>query len=217
MRTKSENVVIPGAIGMLEGIIDSCEESSHPNSKSYVAICCHPHPQHAGTMTNKVIHTASRAIAGLGIDSIRFNFRGVGKSEGSYGEGVGEQDDLATVVDWTSQRYPSRKLLLIGFSFGAYISAMQAKTLKPELLISIAPPIGRIEFTQFETPDCPWLIIQGEQDELVEAQLVYRWASELKGVPQISKMPETSHFFHGKLVQLRSEVESFCAKVLSLN
>jgi len=212
MRTLSKNIAIPGVVGSIEAIIDSRESGDEP----YVAICCHPHPQHSGTMTNKVIHTASKALSGLGVTSIRFNFRGVGKSDGNYADGVGEQDDLVAVHNWVKMQYPDRKLLLVGFSFGAYISALQARNLEPELLISIAPPIGRIEFDGYEPPECPWIIIQGEQDELVEASAVYSWAARFEKTPQITKMAETSHFFHGKLLDLRGVIESFCSQELRL-
>ncbi len=213
MRIYSEKLTIPGVVGTLEALIDRTDQPTQP----YVSVCCHPHPQHAGTMTNKVIHTAARAMATIGIPSIRFNFRGVGASEGEYGHAEGEQHDLKAVVRWAREQFPERKLVLVGFSFGAYISAMQAKHLEPELLISIAPPVGRIDFANLQLPACPWLVVQGEQDELVDANKVIDWATELEIPPQIVRMPETSHFFHGKLVALRESIESFCVSQLNLS
>ncbi|MBV1908530.1 MAG: alpha/beta fold hydrolase [Kangiellaceae bacterium] len=212
MKITSEKLAIPGSVGQLEAIVDSGQIVSN----EYVAVCCHPHPQHAGTMTNKVIHTAARSLAGLGIPSIRFNFRGVGASEGEYANGIGERDDLAAVVSWARDNFADRELILVGFSFGSYISAMVANQLEPKLLISIAPPIGRIEFTGFVRPNCPWLIVQGEQDELVESQAVFDWASKFEQSPQLIMLPDTSHFFHGKLVDLRNEIEYFCQSNLDL-
>jgi uncharacterized protein len=212
MRIISEKQMIPGAIGQLETLLDSSNQPQHP----YLAICCHPHPQHAGSMTNKVIHTAARALAGIGIPSIRFNFRGVGASDGKYADAIGEQDDLVAVVCWANEVYPDHRIILAGFSFGAYVSAMQASNIQPELLISIAPPVGRIEFDDFVRPSCPWLLIQGEVDELVDAEKVLRWAESFSQPPKIVKMPETSHFFHGKLVALRESIESFTRHQLNL-
>jgi alpha/beta superfamily hydrolase len=216
MQITSENTIINGAVGAIEVIIDSIGSPLSTNDSDYVAVCCHPHPQHGGAMTNKVIYTASRTIAGLGIVSLRFNFRGVGKSEGSYAEGIGEQDDLAAVVTWAKKQYPNKRLILAGFSFGAYISAMQSSQLCCELLISIAPPIGRIEFTGFKRPNVPWLVIQGEQDELVESSRVRNWVAEFENTPQLESMSGASHFFHGKLVQLREVINQFCISNISV-
>ncbi len=212
MRINSEKLTIPGAVGDLEALLDQSDQVQ----QDYFAICCHPHPQHLGTMTNKVIHTAARALAGLGIPSIRFNFRGVGVSQGEYANGIGEQDDLLAVVDWAKQKFPTRKLVLTGFSFGAYISALQANAIQPELLVSIAPPVGRIDFAGFVRPKCAWLVIQGEQDELVDSSAVASWAASFANPPTLVSMPETSHFFHGKLVNLRETIEHYCSQQLDL-
>ncbi len=213
MKFQSEKIELVGAVGKLEAVIDNRSEIVN---QTYIAVCCHPHPQHGGAMGNKVIYTASRALAGLGIVSIRFNFRGVGESEGEYANGNGEQDDLKAVVDWVKQQYPNRKLILCGFSFGAYITCLQASELKPTLLVSIAPPIGRIEFTGFSRPKSPWLVIQGIDDELVDAEQVAKWSDDFLPPAKLIKMPETSHFFHGKLVELRSNIESFVSQQLLL-
>ena len=213
----SENRQLPGCViggkrGELEAIID---ESSEEN-RDFVAICCHPHPQHGGAMGNKVIYTASRTLAALGIVSIRFNFRGVGKSDGVYADGIGEQDDLKAVVTWALHQYPHRKILLAGFSFGAHISAMQAAGLNASLLVSIAPPIGRIDFNGFERPNCPWLVVQGDDDELVVADQVADWVNEFENKPEFFRMPATTHFFHGKLAELRAIVSEFAQNQLLL-
>lgn len=213
MQINSKSISIPGAVGRLDGLMDFTEDES----SQYITICCHPHPQHQGTMTNKVIHTAARTLAGLGVTSIRFNFRGVGESEGAYAEGIGEQEDLLAVVSWVELIYPEREIVLIGFSFGAYITAMQAKNINPCILISIAPPVGRIEFKGFERPDCPWLIIQGEQDELVDSNSVLNWSLIFEPKVAIVMMADTSHFFHRKLVDLRKYIESFCSEHLNLS
>lgn len=214
MHVVSEDVLIDGPSGFLEGLLDC--PSDRAVESPFVSVCCHPHPQHGGAMTNKVIYTASRSLASLGMVSLRFNFRGVGKSAGSYADGVGEQDDLIAAVNWMKERYPNKRLVLAGFSFGAYISAMQATALGCDALISIAPPIGRIEFTGFKEPQTPWIVIQGEQDELVDYQLVKRWVSERKHLPNIHSMPDASHFFHGRLVQLREVITEFCLSNLSV-
>jgi len=222
MRIVSEGFELPGEIGQLEALLDKpkeqkdgCQKVAYQND-SYIAVCCHPHPLHGGAMGNKVIYTASRTFAGLGIPSVRFNFRGVGNSEGVYSEGIGEQQDLISVIDWVKSNYPNRKLLLAGFSFGAYISAMKSSKLDSDLLISIAPPIGRIEFVDFVPPKCPWLIIQGDQDELVDVDEVENWVNSFEQPPEFHRMIDASHFFHGKLTDLRSVIEAFLKDKLNL-
>lgn len=204
--------VIDGAQRELEAIVDRPPQE---NSK-FVAICCHPHPQHGGTLSNKVIYTASRSIAGLGIVSIRFNFRGIGNSDGDYADGNGEQEDLQAVVKWALAEYPGRKIILAGFSFGARISALQAVPLNAVLLISIAPPIGYIDFEGFQRPNCPWLIVQGDEDELVVADQVASWADGFEHKPELHRMPATTHFFHGKLTELRKVVSEYVQNQLSI-
>ena len=212
MKIESEVVLLPGVVGQIETTIDKPSQQR----QGYVAVCCHPHPLHGGTMGNKVVYTASRSFAGLGILSFRFNFRGVGESEGAYAEGQGEQQDLVAVVNWVQRELPECKLLLAGFSFGAYISAMQAKSLSADMLVSIAPPIGRIEYKGFAPPNCPWLVVQGDEDELVDADQVEDWVNGLDQSPELHRLPETTHFFHRKLVNLRRIVEQFTIKSLEL-
>lgn len=214
MKIQSHNMLLTGAVGRLEAVIDSPGKT---NNQDYIAVCCHPHPQHGGAMGNKVIYTASRTLAGVGITSVRFNFRGVGQSEGEYADGIGEQDDLLAVVDWVEEKYPARQLLLIGFSFGSYVTAMQAVKLNSHLLISIAPPIGRIKFIGFSRPVCPWLVIQGDDDELVDCEQVANWSRSFQPPAHLIQMAETSHFFHGKLIDLRTNIESFVSQHLKLN
>ena len=206
MRIESEKIVVETKNGHLEALIDKPSENSQSNE--YFAVCCHPHSLHGGTLTNKVVYTLSRAMAAKGIPSMRFNFRGVGKSDGIYDGGVGEQEDLVNVVSWMQERYPNKKLILGGFSFGAFVSIMAAKQLNPEMLISIAPPVGRFDFSMMGSPLCRWSIIQGEEDELVKCNDVEHWSKGLGNHLSFIKIEGASHFFHGKLVELRSIVEN---------
>ena len=159
-------------------------------------------------MTNKVIHTVSRTLSSLGIPSIRFNFRGVGASEGEYDEGRGEQQDLIKVIEWAQEQYPGRPLWLAGFSFGSWIAALQAKAQSAQQLISIAPPVNRFSFDDFVIPDCPWLVVMGDADEVVDPDAVFNWIDELEPQPELIKMSGAGHFLHGRLVELREELES---------
>ncbi len=207
MKIISKEINIKGPVGNIQAIIDLPAEIN----SQYISVNCHPHSLHGGTMTNKVVHTVSRSIAGLGIPSIRFNFRGVGESSGEYDEGKGEQDDLKAIVNWIKNEYPNAKLLLSGFSFGSFVSAFAANNLNPDLLISVAPPIKRVSFDGFERPNCDWKIIMGTEDELVDYDAVKEWVDGFeqlaKQSPELITMDGASHFFHGRLIELREHVE----------
>lgn len=168
-----------------------------------VAVICHPHPLAGGTMTNKVVTSTERACQELGMATLRFNFRGVGKSAGMHDHGIGEQDDAAAAVAHLRAAYPGLPLLLAGFSFGAFVAAHVAVRVQPTHLITIAPPVGRWDFSQFQHPHCLWSVLQPDADEVVSPAAVYAWVDQLVPKPQLHRFPETSHFFHGKLTDLR--------------
>lgn len=158
-------------------------------------------------MHNKVVTMAARSLRELGAATVRFNFRGTGASEGAFDEGQGECEDLRAVARWVRERRPGEALWLAGFSFGAYVSLRMAAELGPALLLSIAPPAGRWDFDAIETPRMPWLVIQGEADEIVDPEAVYAWLDSLGSDAQLVRMPDTSHFFHRKLVDLRGAIK----------
>jgi alpha/beta superfamily hydrolase len=154
-----------------------------------------------------VVTMAARSLRELGASTVRFNFRGVGQSAGSFDHGEGELQDLLAVVQWVRDQRPDDDLWLAGFSFGAYVSLRANDTVLPDALISIAPPAGRWDFDKIVTPVCPWLVIQGENDEIVDPQAVYDWIDTLKRKPDLVRMPDTSHFFHRKLIDLRGALQ----------
>lgn len=173
-----------------------------------LAICCHPHSLHGGTMDNKVVYTLSRLLAARGALTVRFNFRSVGKSAGEFDQGNGEQDDLAAVANWLrAQSDRALPLWLAGFSFGSFVAAASANRLGAEQLISIAPPVQRFDFSAPALPRCPWLIVMGDADEVVEPQAVFDWAAGLPANARLEKMAGASHYFHGRLIDLRERLE----------
>jgi alpha/beta superfamily hydrolase len=194
-----ESLSLHGPAGKLEALLEQPAELSG-NS---VAVLCHPHPQHQGTMHNKVVHTLARAMNDLGMPALRFNFRGIGASEGRYGEGIGEIDDVIAVAEYARERWPDSELWLAGFSFGAVVSVRAALQLSPAQLISIAPAVNILGRDLSTTPRSPWLIVQGEADEVVPAGEVRDWVATLSPRPELVLLPEVDHFFHGKLVLLR--------------
>ncbi|HSC66336.1 MAG TPA: alpha/beta fold hydrolase, partial [Cellvibrio sp.] len=120
---KEQEFFIPGPSGQLEAIIHQGDNEGHFAGRELLVVICHPHPVHGGTMDNKVVTTLMRTYRDLGVHVLRFNFRGVGKSEGSFDNAIGEVDDLRAVIAWVDQQLPDTSLLLAGFSFGSSIAA----------------------------------------------------------------------------------------------
>ena len=208
--TESTTLELPGPAGNLEAAIDLPDVPAQP----IVAIVCHPLPTEGGTMHNKVVTMTARALRESGIATVRFNFRGTGTSHGHFDHGQGESDDLRAVARWVREQRPDAQLWLAGFSFGSFVTIKCAAELAPGMLISIAPPAaGRSwDFSTITLPDCPWLIIQGDADEVVEPQAVYDWLESIKPQlrlqPELVRMPDTSHFFHRRLMDLRGAIKT---------
>jgi uncharacterized protein len=197
---------IEGPSGKLEAL--ETEIKPEISSRQATAIICHPHPLFGGTMNNKVVSTLARAFSNLGFRTIRFNFRGVGQSEGHFDEGVGELEDLQAVIAWVKLRYPEEGIALSGFSFGAAISARAAATLPDCLqLVSIAPPVPRFGLPSLEPIACPWLVVQGDQDDVVLPEDVYAWIETRNPKPKLIRFEKAGHFFHGQLTELREALE----------
>lgn len=203
---ESATLSLPGPAGALEVAVEMPEPDVAPVPA--IAVVCHPLPTEGGSMHNKVVTMAARSLRELGATAVRFNFRGTGHSEGEFDEGEGETDDLRAVVAWIRAQRPDHALWLAGFSFGAYVSIRAAEELKPALLISIAPPAGRWDFESVALPSMPWLVIQGENDEIVDPQAVYDWLKKIKAKADVVRMPDTSHFFHRKLIDLRGAIKN---------
>ncbi|WP_306581454.1 alpha/beta fold hydrolase [Dokdonella sp.] len=198
-------LLLPGPVGTLEL---ACNLPDGALARSGMAIIAHPHPLHGGTMHNKVVTMVERALLDLGLATVRFNFRGVGQSEGVHDDGVGETDDLVAIAQWLRAQRPGDALWLAGFSFGSYVTLRAAPRLLPAQVVLIAPPVGRWDFAPIAAPTCPWLIVQGEEDEVVDAKAVLAWAQTLQPAPQVIAMPETGHYFHRRLVDLRGALRN---------
>ncbi len=200
---ENATLTLAGPSGPLEVCVEWPEADVAP--LALTAIVCHPLPTEGGTMHNKVVVMAARSLRELGAVTVRFNFRGTGQSAGQFDQGEGESADLLAVANWVRGQRTGR-LWLAGFSFGAYVSLRSTPQIQPDALISIAPPVGRWPF-DFDMPACPWLVIQGEEDEIVDPQAVYAWIDGLADPPELIRMPETSHFFHRKLMDLRGAIK----------
>ena len=188
-----KKLFLPGAAGRIEGIVHLPDDVPRA-----IAVVAHPLPIMGGTMDNKVVTTLAKAFVESGYATLRFNFRGVGESAGSYGEGKGETLDAITVAEFMRSEFPNLPLLLAGFSFGGYVQARAAAELQPQQMVLVAPAVGR-----FAMPDVPadTLVIHGDLDEVVELQEVLAWARP-QHLPVI-ELAGAGHFFHGKLTELK--------------
>jgi len=205
---RSEKLFIDGPVGRLEAIL----EHSTAQEPLGTVVVCHPHPQHGGTMHNKVAHTLARAFVRAGFASLRFNFRGAEQSEGDFDEGNGELDDALAAVAWMRGRYPDSTLWLAGFSFGAAIAVKASVATEVDGLVSVAPAISRFATGLESQPTCPWLIVQGDQDELVDVEETVAWVDGLEPGPELLIIPDGEHFFHGRLHELREAVQEFATE-----
>jgi uncharacterized protein len=196
--------LIPGPAGQLE--IAFTRPQSAPRA---LALVCHPHPQHGGSMDNKVVQTLAKAFQELGCAVMRFNFRGVGKSEGEFDNGIGETEDAATALAYArAQVGDDLPLIAAGFSFGCFVQTRLYARANPQQLVLIGPAVKR-----FQIPEVPedTLIVHGEEDDVVPLADVMDWARP-QGLP-VTVFPGAGHFFHGRLTELKTCVKRHCANV----
>lgn len=203
--TESPKRFLDGPAGRLEA---ATALPAPADARRGSAIICHPHSQHGGTMHNKVVTIVERALRESGLATVTFNFRGVGESDGAYDDGVGETDDLLAVAAWLQRTRPGDVLWLAGFSFGSYVAARAAAQLPVRQLISIAPPVGRWDFAGLPPPPCPWLVVQGEADDVVDPEAVYEFVAGRDPPPTLVRLPDTGHFFHRRLMDLRGVIKN---------
>ncbi len=197
----------------------SLELATQAGEIAWVGIMCHPHPLYQGTMDNKVVATVVRAWQKLGWHTVRFNYRGVGQSTGTYGHAEGEVEDLQTVIQWVQQVLPEAQIYLGGFSFGAYIAA---RGILPSYkgLLSVAPAVENQDYSKVMIPPTlAWDILMGEQDEIVSFEAVKTWSAlQAKDHPQLQfhTLPEASHFFHGLLPWVSSTAQAAAERAMAL-
>ena len=170
---------------------------------SAIAVICHPHPLYGGALTNKVVHQLAKTFGEMGAVSVRFNFRGVGESEGEYDEGRGEVDDLVAIAGWAERRWRRRPLWLAGFSFGGLVALRAAQRLAPHRLVTVAPAVTHYPAESLHLPAIDWLLIQGDKDDIVPAAQVKMWFESLQTRPRFVLVEGAGHFFHGRLNELR--------------
>ena len=192
-----ERLVIAGPAGGLEVAVNL--PAGEPTGLALVA---HPHPLQGGSLDNKVAQTLAKTFAAIGYAAVRFNFRGVGKSEGRFDEGAGETEDALAALAFARERFgDALPLALAGFSFGSYVQTRVAARVAFERLVLVGAAVGR-----FEVADVPpeTIVIHGEEDDVVALADVFAWARP-QALPVVV-FPGCGHFFHGRLVQLQQVI-----------
>ena len=195
----TERLVIDGPAGDLEIVVNAPEHAPRG-----IALVAHPHPLQGGTLDNKVAQTLAKTFFALGYASVRFNFRGVGRSAGSFDDGPGETDDALAALAYAKSRGDAMRdlpVVLAGFSFGTFVQTRVAKTIAAERLVMVGPAIGRL---QGESVPADTIVIHGEEDDVVPLGAVLAWARPQE-LPVVV-FPGCGHFFHGRLPQLQRVV-----------
>ena len=210
-------VMINGPIGRLEG-----RYHHHPDPTAPIAVVLHPHPQHGGTMNNRVTYTIFQAFSSLGFSVLRFNFRGVGRSQGVYDRGEGELADATAALDWLQTYHPNASSAWVGgFSFGSWIG-MQLLMRRPDLdgFVVAAPPATMYDFSFLAPCPCSGLILQGDRDELVSEPVVAKLSEKLakqRGLTMDYRVvPGADHYFQNFATVVHDHIVDHVTQSLEL-
>ncbi len=174
---------------------------------------CHPHPLHGGTMHTKAVYRAAQGLQDAGLVTLRFNFRGVGTSTGSHDEGVGEQEDVLAAIDWLEAAYPSLPIVVGGFSFGSMVGlTVGVDDDRVDALLGLGLPVDlddRYDYGYLGAAGKPVLVVQGEQDEFGTGARAAEVLTPLGSHITLVRVPDTDHYFEGKLTELRTSVRGY--------
>ncbi|MEO8258531.1 MAG: alpha/beta fold hydrolase [Acidobacteriota bacterium] len=200
---------IGGPAGRLEALLD---EPGPSTTVRAAVVFAHPHPQQGGTMHTKVVYQAAKALARIGCAVLRFNFRGVGTSDGQFDHGVGEADDFRAGVEFMRHRHPAAPLWTAGFSFGAWI-ALTAGAADPRVstLIGIAPPLTRYDFETVRISTTAKFFVQGEFDEICRLKAMQQFYARCEEPKELVVIDAADHLFDGKTIQVAEAIEDLLA------
>lgn len=194
---------IPGPAGPLEALLDLPAGSPRVG-----VVFAHPLPIKGGTMHTKVVYQSAKALNRIGCAVLRFNFRGVGRSAGTWDNGRGEMDDYRAAVDFLSGRYPDLEVWAAGFSFGSYIAMTSgADDDRICTLIGIAPPVNRYEFASVKLSTKPKFVVHGESDELIPLKAVREFYAQLQEPKEFVEIDRANHLFDGQASEVGDALE----------
>jgi uncharacterized protein len=208
-----EQVEIPAPHGFLEGLLRQPDAAAAPTSDArpaMAAVVCHPHPQGGGTMHNKVVFRVAQALTEVGMPTLRFNFRGVGRSTGRYDGGRGEADDVRASLDYLAARFPGVPLCLAGFSFGAWVG-LPVGCADPRVrqLVGVGIPVSLLSADALAGCVTPKLIVQGERDQHGPLAAFQPWYHALPESKRLVIVPGADHFFAQQQEELRAAVVAY--------
>jgi alpha/beta superfamily hydrolase len=195
---------IPGPLGPLEALLEE-PAAAAPRA---VVVFAHPLPTHGGTMHTKMCYQGGKGLVRAGCAVLRFNFRGVGRSAGSFDEGRGEQDDFRAAVDFVAARYPGIEIWAAGASFGSYVAlAAGAADDRVCALIAVAPPVDRYDFAAVKQSAKPTFIVHGEEDELIPLKAVREFYAQLQEPKELVVIDRANHLFEGQTAEVGDALE----------
>ena len=198
---------IAGPAGPLEALLD--EPAAEPRA---VAVFGHPHPLHGGTMHTKALYQAAKAMPRINVAALRFNFRGVGRSAGTFDAGAGELEDFKAAIAFASERFPDLPIWAAGMSFGSWIAMTAgAEDARVSLLLGIAPPVDRYDFEALKTCTLPKFIIHGEEDELISIKEIRKFYAQIPEPKELVTIEFANHLFEGKTSLVGEAVEELLA------
>lgn len=201
------HINIPTPAGHLEAILKPEEDDVEP---VFSAVICHPHPLGGGTMHNKVVFKVAQVLQAQGLPTLRFNFRGVGHSTGTYDEGRGELDDARYALDFMSRRYPALPIVMTGFSFGAYVGLRAAASDdRVRAMIGLGTPARMFGDNHLQGSQKPKLFIHGTWDELAPYDLMVQWFEQVPAPKSLVAIDGADHFFQDRLEEVQGIVASF--------
>ena len=201
------HINLPTPQGYLQGILKPEEQGAIP---AYAGLVCHPHPLYGGTMDNKVVFKVAQIMQMMGMPALRFNFRGVGHSTGSYDEGRGEMDDVRYALDFLSRRYPGLPVVLAGFSVGSWVGMrVAAADDRVQAMIGLGVPARSFDGDTLSGCHKPKLIIQGTEDELAPYNLTEQWFEQVPAPKSLVAVPGADHFFQGRLEEVQAIIANF--------
>lgn len=202
----TQTLLLAGDAGNIEVLLSSPAQARTPRTGMLI---CHPHPLQGGAMSNKVVYTLAMAAHDAGVHALRFNFRGVGGSEGAHDAGRGEADDVRHLATLMRDGLGCERLLLAGFSFGGRVALAAQAAVAPDALVTIAPALHHLDGELSAWPPCPWLVVHGTDDDVVAHADNARLLADAPPSVRLLSPQGTGHFFHGRLDEVRGPVRDF--------